>query len=116
MESLPVGEADFATPDRVVQLGLPPYRIDVLTSITGVGFAEAWLERTEGTLFGVSVAFLGRASFISQSRGCSRWCLVASWYAFATRSSSLSPNGRAKNVTAEGEPPGRKPLGIESAG
>jgi hypothetical protein len=29
-------------PDRVVQIGLPPRRIDVLTSISGVEFDEAW--------------------------------------------------------------------------
>ena len=34
--------ADLATPDIGFQIGLPPRRIDILTSITAVGFAEAW--------------------------------------------------------------------------
>jgi len=33
---------DFTRPDQVIQLGVPPNRIDLLTSLTGVTFAEAW--------------------------------------------------------------------------
>lgn len=38
---------DLGQPDLVFQIGLPPRRIDVLTSITGVEFAEAWPDRIE---------------------------------------------------------------------
>src|SRR5512141_2738238 len=34
--------AEFARPDRMATLGLPPLRIDVMTSITGVTFKRAW--------------------------------------------------------------------------
>jgi hypothetical protein len=40
-------EADLASPDVVFQIGLPPRRIDILTSITGVDFDEAWPDRAE---------------------------------------------------------------------
>ena len=33
---------DLATPGVVFQIGVPPVRIDVLTDIDGVSFAEAW--------------------------------------------------------------------------
>ena len=36
---------DFATPEIVLHIGVPPYRIDILTQIDGVDFAEAWAER-----------------------------------------------------------------------
>ncbi len=36
-----LGAKDFLTPDQIVQLGQPPHRIDLLTSITGVEFDEA---------------------------------------------------------------------------
>lgn len=36
-----VVEADFATPGRVVQIGLPPLRIDIISGIAGVSFDEA---------------------------------------------------------------------------
>lgn len=47
----------FARPDQVVQLGRPPLRIDVLTSIENVDFDAAWADRfdieIEGTAFSV---------------------------------------------------------------
>jgi hypothetical protein len=41
-KELGIAEDDFVRDDRVAQLGLPPYRIDILTSISGVTFDEAW--------------------------------------------------------------------------
>jgi hypothetical protein len=48
-------EADFRRPDTVVQLGRPPHRIDILTSVTAVSFAEAWPTRVAATLDGLPV-------------------------------------------------------------
>jgi len=72
LATLDVTERDFCTPDRVVQLGLPPYRIDLMTSISGVAFEEAWEGRLPGTLFGVPVSFLGRDAFILNKRASGR--------------------------------------------
>ena len=72
MESLGIAEADFSTRDKVVQLGLPPYRIDIMTSISGVGFTDAWDGRMSGVLFDVSVQFLGRDAFIRNKRASGR--------------------------------------------
>lgn len=38
---------DFSTPGRVVQLGVAPARLDIMTSIDGVEFAAAWPRRVE---------------------------------------------------------------------
>jgi hypothetical protein len=54
-----ISEADFARPAVVYQLGLPPKRIDVLTSISGVSFDEAWPNRVTRTVDGIEVDFLG---------------------------------------------------------
>ncbi|MBL8987983.1 MAG: hypothetical protein JNJ80_17050 [Gemmatimonadetes bacterium] len=43
-----------------------------MTSISGVAFDPAWVDRLEGTLFGVPVAFLGRASFLTNKRASGR--------------------------------------------
>jgi hypothetical protein len=59
-----VAEQDFATPGIVYQIGLPPSRIDVLTEISGVSFAEAWATREVTALEGVSVPFIGRDAFV----------------------------------------------------
>lgn len=72
LQTLSVRESDFAKPDNVVQLGLPPYRIDIMTSISGVSFREAWDGRFAGTLYGVPVAFLGRADLVRNKRASGR--------------------------------------------
>lgn len=72
LESLSISKRDFLQPTQVVQLGLPPYRIDLMTSISGVGFTEAWADRLAGTLFEVPVAFLGREAFIRNKRASGR--------------------------------------------
>ena len=72
LASLRVTEDDFSRPDQVVQFGLPPYRIDVLTSVSGLDFKEAWQARSEDTLFEVHVAFLGRDDLIRNKRASGR--------------------------------------------
>ena len=52
-------EGDFATPGQTVQLGYPPNRIDINTSITGVDFSEAYSRRCASTYGGVPVAYIG---------------------------------------------------------
>lgn len=72
LDALKVREGDFQAPEQVIQLGLPPLRVDIMTSISGVTFEEAWDERTEGALFDVPVAFLGRESFVKNKRATGR--------------------------------------------
>lgn len=67
-----VSEADFAAPGIVLQMGLPPARIDILTHLTDLAFAEAWPDRVEGTFGPVSVAFIGRDAFIKNKRATGR--------------------------------------------
>lgn len=55
-----VTEGDLALPGNVYQLGLPPRRIDILTSISGVSFEEAVHDALEGKLGPVAVRFIGR--------------------------------------------------------
>jgi hypothetical protein len=72
LDALGISPSDFVVPEQVVQLGLPPYRVDMLTSISGVQFSEAWDDRLAGTLFGVGVSFLGRATFVRNKRASGR--------------------------------------------
>jgi hypothetical protein len=64
--------ADFIGSYQVVQLGLPPNRIDLLTSITGVSFEEAWRERIEAVLEGMRVNFIGRQALIQNKKATRR--------------------------------------------
>ena len=66
----PVGDltlAELSTPDVVVQIGVPPRRIDLLTSIAGVEFDDAWQSRETIVVSGQTVPFLSfsAASYLS---------------------------------------------------
>jgi hypothetical protein len=56
----------------VVQIGLPPRRIDILTSISGVGFDEAWPGHVPHEVDGLAVPFLGRAELVRNKRASGR--------------------------------------------
>lgn len=63
---------DLRAPDVVVQFGLPPRRIDLLTSLTGLRFEEAWSRRVESQIDQAPVAFLSRADLIANKRAVGR--------------------------------------------
>ncbi|MCP5113653.1 MAG: nucleotidyltransferase family protein [bacterium] len=58
--SLGLRASEFEKPNQVIQLGNPPNRIDLITTISGVTFDEAWRDRQPGELDGIHVAFLSR--------------------------------------------------------
>lgn len=63
---------DFLTPNHVVQLGVEPYRIDIITGISGVSFEEAWKDRVPGEIDGVPVAFLSLRLFKQNKQAAGR--------------------------------------------
>ena len=63
---------DFQNPASVVQLGVPPVRIDILTSITGVTWEEADNGKVCGLYGDISVHFLGREQYIANKRAIGR--------------------------------------------
>lgn len=64
--------ADFTEPGVIVQLGVPPNRVDLLTLIDGVSFEEAWAGRVAGTSGAQPVSFLGKAELIRNKRAVGR--------------------------------------------
>ena len=69
---LQIGISDLTTPNRVIQLGRPPNRIDLLTSISGVEFDDAWPSRVSTDLDGEQVSFLGLNELIQNKRASNR--------------------------------------------
>jgi len=63
---------DFTIPDKVLQLGVPPVRIDIVTSITGVSWEDAAAGRVQGNYGDVPVHFLGKKEFIKNKRSLGR--------------------------------------------
>lgn len=64
--------ADFQYPEKVVQLGVPPVRIDIMTSITGVSSEEVFSDSVNGKYGNVDVQYIGRNNFISNKRTTKR--------------------------------------------
>ena len=56
---------DFIKPDTVIQLGSPPYRIDILTSVEGVEFDDAWSRRVVVSINDLEVPFIGRDDLLA---------------------------------------------------
>jgi hypothetical protein len=67
-----VGVDDFERRGTVYQLGLPPLRIDVLTSISGLDFDEAWASRMHVVLEGQPVLVLGKDALVKNKRASGR--------------------------------------------
>ena len=72
VEALGVIREDLLRPGTVIQLGLPPRRIDLLTRITGVEFDAAWRGRVEQVLDGCAIPYLGRSELIANKRATGR--------------------------------------------
>jgi len=56
--SLGVKEAEFTVPDQMLQLGYPPGRIDILTTLPGVEFSECYAARMVVEIDGIPVNFI----------------------------------------------------------
>jgi hypothetical protein len=63
---------DLTRPDTVFQIGIEPLRIDLLTSIDGVDFAEAWIDRFESKFAGVPVNVISRRHLIKNKLSTNR--------------------------------------------
>jgi len=63
---------DLATPDLVFQIGIAPRRIDILTSISGVEFEEAWAKRSNLEIAGQRLNILSRNHLIQNKRAAGR--------------------------------------------
>ncbi len=63
---------DFSSPGMVVQLGVAPVRVDIVTSLTGVSWEEAAAGRVKGTFGDVTVYFLGKEEFLRNKRALGR--------------------------------------------
>jgi hypothetical protein len=72
LESFQVGPSDFATYDGVLQIGLPPFRIDIVNRATGITFDEAVAEGERFPLEGRDIPVIGRAALLKNKRATGR--------------------------------------------
>jgi hypothetical protein len=63
---------DLAKAGTIFQIGVPPFRIDVITQIDGVEFADAWPDRFAAGFGGVPVFVISRHHLIANKRTAGR--------------------------------------------
>lgn len=71
-KSIDLATADFEKADKVVQLGVPPVRVDIITSLTGVSWEKAYAGRVSGTYGGMPVSYIGRQQFAANKKAVGR--------------------------------------------
>jgi len=70
--SLGLVAADFLETDAVIQLGYEPNRIDILTGISGVRFADAYPKRTTARFGDLDVSTIDKRSLAANKRAVGR--------------------------------------------
>ncbi|MGM0609292.1 MAG: hypothetical protein ACQESP_12860 [Candidatus Muiribacteriota bacterium] len=63
---------DFIKTDNIIQLGYPPVRIDIITSISGVLFDDAYKSREKGYYADVPVFYISRHDYIKNKKASGR--------------------------------------------
>jgi hypothetical protein len=73
LDALQISIDDLTRENNVIQIGVAPNRIDILTSLSGLpDFNAAWGARVEQTVAGLSIPFLGKAELIATKRASGR--------------------------------------------
>lgn len=67
-----VDEQTFTEPEIIFQIGVPPIRVDVMTSIDDVAFEDAWPNRVASVVGEVPVAIIGREDLIRNKTATGR--------------------------------------------
>ena len=70
--SLELSSDEFQKKDNVIQLGLPPVRIDIITSISGVSWEQAEATKEPGKYGKVPVFFIGKNQYLANKRATGR--------------------------------------------
>src|SRR5947209_3057432 len=67
-----LSQKDLTDRGTIFQIGVPPLRIDIITSIDGVEFAEAWPDRLETELGNEPVSVISRHHLVQNKRAAGR--------------------------------------------
>ena len=71
-DSLNLSESDFTRIENIIQLGVSPVRIDILTSLSGVDWEKSQANKVAGDYGGTPVYFLGKKEFILNKKSLGR--------------------------------------------
>lgn len=70
--SLQLQIKDFVSPDQVIQLGIPPVRIDLLTSISGRDWESVQEDKVTGKYGDLEVFYIGKKSYLLNKKASGR--------------------------------------------
>jgi hypothetical protein len=70
--SLDVTVSDLTKDEQVIQFGMPPNRIDLVTDISGVTFDEVWETRVTDDIGDIQVDIIARELLIKNKRASGR--------------------------------------------
>jgi len=65
-------EEDFSDADSFYQMGRSPMRVDVMMSIPGITFEEAWVNRENVDIAGTTALFISREDLIRAKQATAR--------------------------------------------
>ena len=63
---------DFENGDLIVQIGRPPRRIDIITSVSELEYDSAWKNRKIVEIEGITISVLGKDDFIKNKKAVGR--------------------------------------------
>lgn len=63
----------FLIPGKIIRMGLPPMRIEVLTEIDGVAFSDCYAERVHASIDGMSVNLISKEHLLLNKRASGRF-------------------------------------------
>jgi len=69
---LDISKQDFLKKNQIIQLGYPPNRIDLLTSVSGITFEKAWQNKVSGKFGEVPVFFIGKEELKKNKKATGR--------------------------------------------
>ena len=69
---IPLTAAQIITPGRIIEMGVVPVQIHVMSAIDGVAWDEVWSGRVESRFGSRTVAFIGRTEFLKNKRAAGR--------------------------------------------
>lgn len=70
--SLGLTKKDFVKENNVTQLGYPPLRIDILNSISGVNFEDAYKGKLDAEVDDLQISYINLNDFIANKKASGR--------------------------------------------
>ncbi len=68
----PLTPAQVASPGKIIEMGVPPVQIHVMSQVDGVSWSEVWESRESAAFGSNTVAFIGRDAFLRNKRAAGR--------------------------------------------